>query len=34
VRSYNTEFLVRSVSLVPVDADVSAPLAPGNLGIR
>ena len=34
VRSYNTEFLVRSVSLVPVDADVVAPLAPGQLGIR
>ena len=34
VRSYGTEFLVRSVSLVPVDADVVAPLAPGQLGIR
>jgi hypothetical protein len=34
VRSYNTEFLVRSVSLVPVDADVVAPLAPGVPGIR
>jgi hypothetical protein len=34
VRSYNTEFLVRSVSLVPVDADVTAPLAPGGLGVR
>ena len=34
VRSYGTEFLVRSVSLVPVDADVTAPLAPGGLGVR
>lgn len=34
VRSYNTEFLVRSVSLVPVDVDVTAPLAPGQPGIR
>jgi hypothetical protein len=34
VRSYNTEFLVRSVSLIPADADVTAPLAPGGLGVR
>lgn len=34
VRSYGTEFIVRSVSLVPVDADVTAPLAPGGLGVR
>jgi hypothetical protein len=34
IRSYGTEFIVRSVSLVPVEADMVAPLAPGQPGIR
>lgn len=34
LRAVGANFCVRSVSLVPVDADVVAPLAPGGLGIR
>jgi hypothetical protein len=34
VRAVGANFCVRSVSLVPVDADVTAPLAPGQPGIR